>query len=358
MLEAVTHGWYENANLFQSRFEKAFADYLGVPFALSLPSCTSALHLSLLALGVGPGDEVIVPDVTWIASAAPIVYQGATPVFADMDPVSWCLSAETVAPLVTPRTRAIIAVHLYGNMPQMNALRELATSRNIALIEDAAQAIGSRYQDQLAGSIGDMATFSFHGSKTMTTGEGGMWTTRRRDLYERALVIRDHGRVPGGKQFYNAEVGHKMKMSGLQAALGLAQLERIDELVARKRQIFAWYQARAHRLPGMALNADLPGVYNSYWMPTLVWGDELGVDKERLLAHMSSRQIDCRPFFYPLSSLPAFQEEPQAEAARNRNWVSRAVSSCGINLPSGLTLSEDQVETVVAALREFVAIRP
>src|SRR5947209_7488809 len=192
--DAVTRNWYDDAQLYQQRFERAFADYLGVRHALSLPSCTAAIHLALAALGVSPGDEVIVPDATWIASAAPITYVGATPVFADIDMKTWCLSPQSFEECITPKTKAVIPVDLYGNMPDMDALLEVAQRNNIPVIEDAAEAAGADYKGQKAGSFGDTGVFSFHGSKTLTTGEGGMLVTDRDDIHQRALFLRDHGR--------------------------------------------------------------------------------------------------------------------------------------------------------------------
>ncbi len=186
--DAVTNAWYANANMYHERFERAFAEYLGVRYAIALPSCTSAIHLSLMALGVGPGDEVIVPDATWIASAAPITYVGATTVFADMDERNWCLSAESFAACVTPRTKAVIPVDLYGNMPDMNAILAVAKEHDIAVIEDAAEAAGAEYEGKRAGSFGDVSVFSFHGSKTLTTGEGGLLATDREDIYTRCAL--------------------------------------------------------------------------------------------------------------------------------------------------------------------------
>ena len=225
--DAVTNAWYANANVYHERFERAFAEYHGVRHAVALPSCTSALHLSLLALGIGPGDEVIVPDSTWIASAAPIQYVGATAVFADIDPQSWCLSAESVEAYVTPRTRAMIPVDLYGNVPDYAALQAIARRHDLAVIEDAAEAAGTWSHGRPAGTFGATGTFSFHGSKTLTTGEGGMLITDDDAIHQRVLVLRDHGRAPGDTMFMNREVGYKYKMSSMQAALGLAQTERI-----------------------------------------------------------------------------------------------------------------------------------
>jgi len=352
--DAVTNAWYGNANIYHERFEKAFADYLGVRFAIALPSCTSAIHLSLLALGIGPGDEVIMPDVTWIASSAPITYVGATPVFADIDAKTWCLSAESFEECVTPRTKATIPVDLYGNMPDMDAIRKIAQRHCISIVEDAAQAIGSEYHGKLAGCFGDTGLFSFHGSKTLTAGEGGMLVTDREDIYQRALFLRDHGRKPGDKMFWNTEVAYKYKMSSMQAALGLAQLERIEELVTRKRQIFAWYEQELACVDGVTLNYEAPGTKNTYWMVTVILDETFGLKKEEVIELMSEKGIDCRPIFYPLSSLPAYEDLEQAQYARQQNRISYKISPYGINLPSGLNLTEEKVQHVCDELRRIV----
>ena len=349
--DAVTNAWYGNANVWHDRFEKAFAAYLGMKHTIALPSCTSAIHLSLLALGVGPGDEVIVPDCTWIASAAPVTYVGATTVFADIDPQTWCMSAESFAACITPRTRAVIPVNLYGGMPDYDSLRAVANRHRIAIIEDAAESIGSEFLGRKAGSLGDTGVFSFHGSKTLTTGEGGMLVTDREDIRQRVLFLRDHGRPPGDRLFYNTEVAWKYKMSSMQAALGLAQLERVEELIARKREIFSWYAHELKDTSGVTLNYEAPGTKNTYWMVTVVLAESLGWPKERLMESLGQQGIDCRPFFHPLSSLPAYAKSPQAEAARQRNHVSYRVSPYALNLPSALNLTRADVSRVCAALR-------
>jgi len=350
--DAVTNAWYENANTYHCRFEEAFADYLGVRHAVALPSCTSAIHLSLLALGVGPGDEVVVPDVTWIASAAPISYVGATPVFADIDSRTWCLSAQSFEACITPRTRAVVLVDLYGNMPDVDAIRDIAARNRVAIIEDAAEAIGSEYKGKKAGSFGKTGVFSFHGSKTLTTGEGGMLVTDDEDLYWRVLVLRDHGRQPGDKAFYNAEVAHKYKMSSMQAALGLAQLERIEELVLRKREIFEWYREGLHGVEGLTINHEAPETKNSYWMVTVIVDPRLGIKKDQLIAWMDQKGVDCRPFFHPLSSLPAYAGLKEAIRAQKQNEVSYRLSPHGVNLPSGFNLTKPTVNYVCNALKD------
>lgn len=344
--DAVTNAWYANANVYNERFEKAFAEYIGVQFAISLPSCTSAIHLSLLSLGVGAGDEVIVPDLTWIASSAPITYVGATPIFADVDEKTWCLSAQSFEQLISLKTKAVIPVDLYGGMPDMDSICEIARRHGIAVIEDVAEAIGSEYRNRKAGSFGDTGVFSFHGSKTLVTGEGGMLVTNREDVYRRSLFLRDHGRNPGDKMFCNAEVAYKYKMTSMQAALGLAQLERIDELVERKRQIFNWYQSELGSIEGITLNYEAPDTKNTYWMVTVVLDEKFGVKKDTLMSLMLERGIDCRPFFHALSSIPAYQKLEQAEQAQQRNKSAYKISPYGLNLPCGMNMTEEKVAYV------------
>lgn len=353
--EAAAAAWNSNGNVYNEKFEKAFARYVDRRYAVTLPSCTSAIHLALLALGVSSGDEVIVPDLTWIASAAPVSYVGATPVFADVDPATWCLSADSFMACITPRTKAVIPVDLYGGMPDMDAIREIAEARGIAVIEDAAEAIGSEYKGRKAGSLGRIGVFSFHGSKTMTTGEGGMLVTDDEALYRRVLVIRDHGRQPGDTMFFNSEVGQKYKMSSMQAALGLAQIERIETLVENKRAIFDWYREELGGVDGLTLNYEGPDVKNSYWMVTVLLAPKFGLAKESMMGRLSEQGIDTRPFFHPLSSLTAYKNSPQALAARERNHVSRRISPYGVNLPSGLHMTPEKVRYVCRALRTSLA---
>jgi perosamine synthetase len=352
--DATANAWYSQANMYNERFESAFAAYIGTRFASALPSCTSAIHLALLALGIGPGDEVIIPDVTWIASAAPISYVGATPVFADIDPQTWCLAAGSVADCLTPRTKAIIPVDLYGNMPDMGALCEIAARAGLAIVEDAAEAIGSEYQGRKAGSFGNAGVFSFHGSKTLTTGEGGMLVTDNEAFYRRVLFLRDHGRKPGEKLFFNTEIGYKYKMSSMQAALGLAQLERIEELIEYKRKIFDWYAAELGDLRGITLNDQPPAIKNTYWMVTVILDPSYAIEKDDLVQSMSAASIDCRPFFRPLSSLPAYAHTEQAQQAQARNSISYRLSPYGINLPCGMNMTEEKVGYVCAALKRIL----
>ena len=353
--EAVRTGWYEEAGRYQARFEQAFAAHTQRRFAVSLPSCTAALHLALAGLGIGRGDEVIVPEITWIATAAPIAYVGADAVFAEVDERTLCLSVDAVADCITDRTKAILAVDLYGHMPDWLALTALADARGIPLIEDAAQAIGSTLHDRPAGSFGRASAFSFHGSKTLTTGEGGMLVTDDPNLHARILSLRDHGRAPGDVSFVNQEVGFKYRMSAMQAALGHAQLARLPDLVATKRRIFGWYRDRLADVAGLRLNAETPSVFDSQWMSTLFWDARFGIEKGALIAELAGHGIDTRPVFYPLSSLPAFRQSLQAARARARNLRCGPATQCAINLPSPLDLTEEEADHIAASLRACLA---
>jgi perosamine synthetase len=351
--DALAHAWGENAYIYNDRFEREFADRLGVRYAAAVSCGTAAIHLGLMALGLGPGDEVIVPNLTWIASAAPILYVGAQPVFVDVDPQSWCLSAEALAAAITPRTKAVIPVDLYGNMPDMAAIRHLCQQHGIAMLEDAAEAIGATYGGQAAGTLGDAGIFSFHSSKTITTGEGGMLVTDREDIYERAVILRDHGRRLGDKMFHHTEVGYKYKMGNLQAALGLAQLQRLEELVAKKRQIFDWYCTALAGVPGITLNQTTGAVQNSYWMTCVLFDPKMGIDRQRAIELMHAAQIECRPFFPPLSALPALQNIGIVHPAP----IGDQLSKYGINLPSGAQLTLSQVQRVCQVLQEILSTK-
>ena len=235
--DAMRNGWYENAYHYVETFQKEFAKYHDRKYGIMTPNCTTSIHLLLTALGVESGDEVIVPECTWIATAAPITYLGAKPVFCDIEKENWCLDPRSVEKSITKKTKAIIVVDLFGNMPLMDELLEISKKYNIPLVEDSAEAVGSKYKGIRAGKFGIGSVFSFHRTKTITTGEGGMLLIDDDKLYERCMFLRDHGRV-SGIPYYNSEVTYKYMPFNVQAALGYAQFQRIDELVAKKREFF------------------------------------------------------------------------------------------------------------------------
>ncbi len=353
--EAALTAWGPDHYRFNARFERMLADYVGVRHAVSLPHATSGLHLALAAAGIGPGDEVIGPDVTWIASMAPVSYVGAVPVFVDILPDTWCLDPAAVEAAITPRTRAIIGVDLYGSMCDWAALRDIATRHGLLLIEDAAEALGSTYAGRQAGSLGDLAVFSFHGSKTITTGEGGMLVTGDDQLFARVQKLRDHGRPPGDRFFLNDEVAFKYKMSAVQAALGIAQMERIDALIAYKRQLFGWYRDRLAGVAGLQLNAEPQQVRNAYWMVTVVADPGFGHDKFSLQAALRAKGIDSRPFFSRLSRLRAYADQVASARFLPAHPAGAAAAERGVNLPSGYGLTEDVVDRVCNSLLQILS---
>lgn len=353
--EAAKSAWYQNHYAYNSRFETMLAGYVGVAHAVSVPHCTAALHLALAALDIGPGDEVIVPDVTWIASVAPVVYVGAEPVLVDILPDTWCIDPNAVEAAIGPATKAIIGVDLYGSTCEWDRLKAIADKYGLALIEDAAEALGSIHHGRKAGSLGRVSAFSFHGSKTVVTGEGGMLVTDDAELFERVLFLRDHGRRPGDRFFLNREIAFKYRMSAVQAALGVAQMERIDDLIAQKRAIFGWYRDRLSSLNGVSLNVEPAGTQNSYWMVTIMLDPEIGLDKFALMAELDKRNIDSRPFFSPLSSLPAFDERPRAKRFVRSDDKGVRVSTYGVNLPSGYNMTEADADLVASAVTEIIA---
>lgn len=350
--DAATNGWGDHCYEYISRFEDAFRQHLDVKHAIATSSCTGALHMGLAALGVGPGDEVIMADTNWIATAAPIMHLGAKPVFVDILPDSWCIDPELAEVAITRRTKAIIAVHLYGNLCDMDRLLAIGQKHDIPIIEDAAEAIGSVYHGKRAGSMGKFGTFSFHGTKTVTTGEGGMFVTNYTDLYERVLTLSNHGRARGQiKQFWPDMIGFKYKMSNIQAAIGCAQMERIEELINRKREILEYYRDRIEVLPGVKMNPAPRGMINGAWMPTAVFDPESGVTRENLQQAFRIENIDARVFFHPLSSLPMFEEQPQ-----NRNaWQ---IPGRAINLPSFHEMTATQQDRVVAVVAKSLQREP
>jgi perosamine synthetase len=343
--DAATNGWGERCYEYIGRFERAFREHLGVKHAIATSSCTGAMHMGLAALGIGPGDEVILGDTNWIASVAPIIYLGATPVFVDVLPESWCLDPAKVEAAITPATRAIIAVHLYGNLCDLERLLAIGKRHGIPVIEDAAEAIGSSWQGRAAGSIGAFGTFSFHGTKTVTTGEGGMFVTNDDELAGKVLTLSNHGRAVGQtRQFWPDLIGFKYKMSNLQAAIGCAQMERIDELMAGKRRIFAYYADGLRGLP-LSLNPEPEGTNNGCWMPTIVVDQGVTFNRESLLDSFGEDNIDGRVFFWPLSMLPMFQDKPE-------NETSYGLYQRAVNLPSYHDLTEKEMDRVIHLVRK------
>ena len=350
--DAMRNGWYEKPYYYVETFQKEFAKYHGRKYALMTPNCTTSIHLLLTALGIKDGDEVLVPECTWIASAAPVTYLRATPVFCDIDPENWCIDPVSLEKNITPKTKAIIAVGLFGNMPNMDAIEAIAKKYNLYLIEDSAEALGSTYKGRKAGSFGVGSVFSFHRTKTLCTGEGGMLLLDDDKLYERCSVLRDHGRRPGGPAYYNYEVTYKYMPFNVQAALGYAQFQRLDELVARKREIFLMYKDRLKDIDDLQFNAEPDGGINSAWTTGLVFGKTHKISKPEAIHKLQEIGIPSRPFFYPLSSLPAYPGQEEKYKKKNPNAYD--ISSRGINLACAFNLSEIQIDAITDGIRKIL----
>ena len=346
--DAARHGWGDRCYEYITRFEDVFKAHLGVKYAIATSSCTGALHMGMAALGIGPEDEVIMADTNWIATAAPVVHLGAKPVFVDILSDSWCIDPELTEAAITPRTKAIIAVHLYGNLCDMDKLLDIGKRHGIPVIEDAAEAIGSQYHDKRVGSMGMFGSFSFHGTKTLTTGEGGMFVTNDADMYETVLTLSNHGRARGqAKQFWPDAVGFKYKISNIQAAIGCAQMERVEELIGRKRDILQYYRERLEGLFGVTINPEPVGTVNGAWMPTVVFDMQTGITRESLQSSFADENIDARVFFHPLSSLPMFERQSQNHHA----W---GIPTRAINLPSFHDMTTAEQDRIVDVIRRLL----
>jgi perosamine synthetase len=346
-LDAVRHGWNHRFADYHEEFAKRFADYVGVRHALPTSSCTGALHLGLLGIGVGPGDEVIVPDLTWVATANAVVHCGATPVFADVEADGWGLDPAAFEAAITPATKAVMPVHLYGHPARMGEIAAIAAAHSIEIVEDAAPSIGAEVAGRRTGGFGAAAGFSFQGAKLLVTGEGGMLVTDSDAVYERARYLWGLGHEG---DFWIGETGFKYRMSNVQAAIGLGQLERVDDLVEAKRRIFGWYAEELDGLPGLALSHEASWARSIHWMTSvLVDPDVAGLDRAGLRAALRADGIDTRPVF------PAISQYPMWSVRQAAGPVAARIGATGVNLPSGVCLRRDEVARVGAAVRRALA---
>ena len=304
--------------------------------------------MGLAALDIGPGDEVILADTNWIATAAPITYLGATPVFVDILPDTWCLDPVAAEEAITQKTKAIIAVHLYGNVCEMDKLLDISERFGIPIIEDAAEGIGSCWNGNHVGTLGAFGTFSFHGTKTITTGEGGMFITNDKELFDKVYTLSNHGRSRRQKkQFWPDVVGYKYKLSNIQAAVGCGQIERISELISRKREIFHHYAKHLVPIGGIAMNPEKSGTTNGFWMPTAVFDPKTGITREKILEAFKEEMIDGRVFFWPLSSLPMFE-------SNYANTNSYDIAARAINLPSYHDMTSEDQDRVIKTIKRLL----
>jgi perosamine synthetase len=323
-------------------FEESFAAYLGCASAVGVASGTAALHLALAACGVGTGDEVIVPALTFAATAEAVCHSFARPVFVDVDERTCLIDPGCVEQALTPRTKAIVPVHLYGQPADMDALIALARPRGIAVIEDAAEAVGASYKGMACGALGDAACFSFFSNKVLTTGEGGMAVFRDAEVAQRARRLRDHGMRPT-KRYWHDEVGFNFRLTNLQAAIGCAQLERLDAFLTRKRALARRYVQRLGSMPELTLPATIGGLTNSYWVfSVIVDFAALDLDRDGFMERLARAGVETRPLFYPLHDMPPYQRFTQGHAYP----VTERLSANGLSLPSGVLLTDDDIDYV------------
>jgi perosamine synthetase len=341
--DAVRSGWVSSIGEYVTAFEAELASRCGVADAVATSNGTTALHLALAVAGIGPGDEVIVPSLTFVATAAAVKYLGASPVLAESDAAHWCLDPEDVARRITPRTRAIVAVDLYGHPADMNALGELAATHNLVVVEDAAEALGAVYRGRPAGGLGLLGVLSFYGNKLITTGEGGAVLVDDPALADRARLLRDHAMDPN-RRYWHGEIGFNYRITNMQAALGVAQLERLDEFLQRKREIAAVYRAGLQDVPGVTLQEEADWATSSWWMTTLRIDPAHGVDREEVAARLRVDGVDSRPAFVPLHLLPHLRQEGALP-------VAEAVGSEGLSLPSSTSLTDSELAWVIGSVR-------
>lgn len=339
---AIASGWVSSLGEYLTAFEEKFAAFCGSKYALTCSNGTTSLHLALVSMGIEAGDEVIMPDLTFIATANATKYVGAVPVLVDIDPETLCIDPAAIEAAITPKTKAIIPVHLYGHPANMPAIMAIAEKHGLLVIEDAAEAHGAEVDGKKVGSWGHCGSFSFYGNKVITSGEGGMITTDDEALYLRAKYLRDHAMSPT-KRYWHTEVGYNYRMTNLQAALGLAQLERIEEILQKKQEIFTWYQEALSGLAGLTLNRTAPWAKNVYWMVTaeLEGADES--TRDTFMQKLRAVDVDSRPYFYPLSMM--------ADYPSTHTPVTYQIYQKGINLPSYFDMEKRDVERVCAAVR-------
>lgn len=348
VLDCVRSGWISSAGRYLEEFERGWAAYCGMRHGIAVSNGTTALEIATRLLDLCPGDEVIMPTFTIISCAQAILRAGGTPVLVDSDARTWQMDVQQVADKITPRTRAIMVVHIYGHPADMDPLRELAIQHNLTIIEDAAEAHGAEYRGRKCGGLGDISTFSFYANKLITTGEGGMVLTQRDDWAERARALRNLC-FQRARRFLHEDLGYNFRLTNMQAALGVSQLRRFESIVARKRAIAAAYAERLRELPGLELPVEEPWARSVYWVYGIVLDERTGIDAAELARRLHARGIETRPFFLGMHEQPIFRKLGLFRGERYP--VAERLARQGLYLPSGLTLTEAQIDQVCDAVR-------
>jgi len=350
VLDCLDSNWISSRGQYIERFEKAFAEFCGVKHAVSCTNGTVAIHLALLALGIGPGDEVIVPTLTFVATANAVKYVGGTPVLIDCEDQTWNMDPAQIEAKITPKTKAIIVVHLYGHAVDMDAIMAIAKRHNLYVVEDAAEATGATYRGRVVGSMGEISTFSFFGNKVITTGEGGMVTTNDPKLAAVVHQLKEQGMDPSHRYWFPV-VGYNYRMTNIAAAIGLAQVEMIEWHMSRRIEIAHWYQEDLKQVAGVSWQVVQPWARHVYQFFSVVVDPALGLDRKAIIAHLHSRGVEGRPVVYPMHVLPPF-----VELAKGQSFpVADRISQHGINLPTSALLSRDDVRYISGCLAESIA---
>jgi perosamine synthetase len=341
--ECLDTTWISSKGKFIDEFESSFANFIGVKYAASVSNGTVALHLAMIALGIGPGDEVIVPSLTYISSVNAIVYVGATPVFIDSLPDTWQMDQADLKRKITARTKAVMAVHLYGHPCEIELIDEICKANGLFLIEDCAEALGSKYADRHVGTYGDISTFSFYGNKTITTGEGGMVVTNDETLFDRSVHFKGQG-LAKHRQYWHDVIGYNYRMTNICAAIGLAQLEQIDGFLKRKREIAKFYEQNIIN-PKIEFHKEKAGITHSYWMCSILTPDS--TLREELRENLAKEGVETRPLFYPVHTMPMYSQKFQKiPVAENLGWR-------GINLPSYPGLSNEELGLICGIINQL-----
>ncbi|MBU0766677.1 DegT/DnrJ/EryC1/StrS family aminotransferase [Patescibacteria group bacterium] len=349
--DALDTGWISSAGAYIGKFEEAFANTIGVKHAILTTSGTTALHLALEALEVGPDDEVILPDFTMIASVFAVMYTGAKPVFCDVEPDTYNMDPNKLEEKITPKTKAIMPVHIYGHSCDMDPILEIAAKHGISVVEDAAEIHGGTYKGKMCGSLGNISAFSFYGNKIISTGEGGMVCTDDDELAERVRSLKDlsHSKQ---KRFVHEKLGYNYRVTNLQAALGLGQLEHLEEFLKTKEHMANFYTERLQGIKGIRTPITKDYAKNVYWMYAILIEDEFGMSRDEFAAKLKEQGVDTRTFFVPCHEQPAVSELYPTEETFP---VTEYVAERGLYLPSGLAITDEQMERVCDVI-ESVAV--
>jgi perosamine synthetase len=344
--DAIRSGWISSQGQYVTDFEDIFSHYCGVKYGIAVTSGTTALHLALVTLGVGLGDEVIIPPITHIACANMVTLTGARPVLVDCAWDTWGIDPAKLEEKITSRTKVIMVVHLYGHPVDMDPILKIADKYGLYVVEDAAEAHGAEYKGRRAGSLGHMGCFSFYANKIITTGEGGMIVTDDADLAAKARKLRDQA-YEKERRFWHRELGFNYRMTNLQAAIGVAQMERIDEFVSIRRRNAQLFNKLLSEVPGLTLPPEASWAKNVYWMYSLLVDDDFGMSQDQLADYLKGQGVDTRPFFYPIHLQPLYEQQFRGESYP----VAEELSKKGINLPSGNELTEAQVYRIADAIK-------